>query len=73
MKESDIEALSIVQEVLHSMLPTLAASSTADLGDIGSALEFTAANGTINPMAGQMLTDLASGATGLHAAGIRKQ
>lgn len=73
MKESDLEILNTVQQVLRGMLIALAAGNKADLGNISSALEAFAANGEISPMAQKMLLDLASGAAGLHAAGIRKQ
>ncbi len=73
MKDSDIEVLNIVQQVLRHMLLALAAGNKANLGDIGAVLEAAATNGAIDPMARQMLADLAAGATGLHAAGIRKQ
>jgi len=51
----------------------LAAGNKANLGDIGAVLESAATNEALDPMARQMLADLASGATGLYAAGIRKQ
>jgi hypothetical protein len=73
MKDSDIEVLNIVQQVLRHLMLALAAGHTADLGKIGAVLEAGATSGTLEPMARRMLADLAAGATGLHAAGIRKQ
>jgi len=73
MKSSDMEILNIVQQVLRHLMLALAAGNKSNLGDIGQVLEAAAANGALDPMARQMLADLAAGATGLHAAGIRKQ
>lgn len=73
MKNSDIETLNIVQQVLRHLMLALAAGNKASLNDIGTVLEAAAANGALDPMARKMLADLAAGATGLHASGIRKQ
>lgn len=73
MKNSEKELLNIVQQVLRNLMLALAAGNKADLGDIGAVLEASAANRALDPMARQMLADLAAGATGLHAAGLRKQ
>lgn len=73
MKQAELDLLNIVQQVLRQLMLALAAGNKANLGDIGAVLEAAAAQGTLDPMARQMLADLAAGATGLHAAGIRKQ
>lgn len=73
MNKGDIEVLNIVQQVLRHFMLSLAAGAKADLGDIGRVLEAGAAIDTLDPMARQMLADLASGAIALHATGIRKQ
>lgn len=73
MKNKNLEVLNIVQQVLRHVMLALAAGNKANLGDIGSVLEAAAGMETLDPMARQMLADLAVGATGLHAAGIRKQ
>lgn len=73
MTESELEALNIIQQVLRPLMLALAASHQADLGKLGAVLEAAAGNESLEPMARQMLADLASGAIGLHAAGIRKQ
>lgn len=73
MTEESIQVLNITQQVLRGMLISLAAGNKSNLGDIGNALEAFAANDALDPMAKQMLADLASGATGLYSAGIRKQ
>lgn len=73
MNNESLEVLNIVQQVLRQLMLAIAAGNKANLGDIGLVLEAAAAQGTLDPMARQMLADLAAGATGLHAAGIRKQ
>lgn len=73
MTEPNIEALNVTQQVLRALMLALAAGCDADLGKVGLALEAAAANRAIEPMARQMLADLAAGATGIHAAGMRKQ
>lgn len=73
MTQPELDILNITQQVLRHLMLALAASNQADLGKIGAVLESAAANQSLEPMAQQMLADLAAGATGLHAAGIRKQ
>lgn len=68
-----MEVLNIVQQVLRHFMVSLAAGNTANLGNIGSLLEAAAMNTVLEPMARQMLADLAAGATALHVAGVRKQ
>ena len=73
MTQPELDILNITQQVLRHLMLALAASNQADLGKIGAVLESAAANQSLEPMAQRMLADLAAGATGLHAAGIRKQ
>ena len=73
MNKGDIEVLNIVQQVLRQFMLSLAAGNKANLGDIGNVLEASAAIETLEPMARQMLSDLAAGAIAFHNAGIRKQ
>ena len=73
MEQTDLDILNITQEVLRHLMLALAAGSQADLGKIGAVLEAAAGNDALNPMSQAMLADLAAGATGLFAAGIRKQ
>ena len=71
--EADLNTLNITQQVLRQLMLALAASHQADLGKLGALLEAAAGNESLEPMARHMLADLASGASGLHAAGMRKQ
>jgi hypothetical protein len=73
MTQNELDILNITQQVFRHLMLALAAGSKADLGVIGSVLESSASNEALDPMARQMLADLAAGATGIHAAGIRKQ
>ena len=73
MNKGDIEVLNIVQQVLRHFMLSLAAGSKANLGDVGAVLEAGAAVDTLDPMARQMLADLAAGVITLHNAGVRKQ
>lgn len=73
MTQSELDILNITQEVLRHLMLALAAGSLADLGKIGAVLEAAASNEALDPMSQTMLADLAAGATGLFAAGIRKQ
>lgn len=73
MNNSGLEVLNITQQVLRHLMLALAAGNKSNLGDIGNVLEAAATNDALDPMARQMLADLAAGVTGLHAAGIRKQ
>ena len=73
MNKRDIELLTVVQQVLRQLMLSLAASTKANLGDLGEVLEASATIQTLEPMARQMLADLAAGAISLHNAGIRKQ
>lgn len=73
MTQSELDILNITQQVLRQLMLALAAGSKADLEAIGTVLESAASNEALDPMARHMLADLAAGATGLHAAGLRKQ
>ena len=73
MNQAELDILNITQQVLRNLTIALAAVNASDLGKLGMSLEAAAANQTLDPMAQQMLADLAAGVTGLHAAGLRKQ
>jgi hypothetical protein len=73
MTQSELDILNITQQVLRHLMLALAAANKSDLGIIGEVLESAATNTNLDPMACQMLADLAAGATGLHVAGIKKQ
>ena len=73
MNKESLEVLNIVQQVLRHLMVTLAAGNKANLGNIGSLLEAAAMNMALEPMARQMLADLAAGATALHVVGAPKQ
>ena len=73
MTESEIEMINIIQQVLRALTVTLAASQQADLGKLGAALESAAGHQALEPMARQMLADLAGGLLLLDSAGKRKQ
>ncbi|UXY13841.1 hypothetical protein N8I74_10955 [Chitiniphilus purpureus] len=73
MNNDSLEVLNIVQQVLRQFMLAVAAGNQSNLGDIGDVLEAAAARESLDPMARRMLADLASGAHGLHAAGIAKK
>jgi hypothetical protein len=73
MTESELEILNITQQTLRHLMLAMAGAGKLDLGDLGNLLEAGASNTNLDPMARQMLADLAAGATGLHSAGLRKQ
>lgn len=73
MTQNELDILNITQQVLRHLMLAIAAGSNADLWKIGAVLESAAGNEALDPMAQTMLSDLAAGATGLFAAGVRKQ
>ena len=73
MDHGDIETLNIVQQVLKHLLLAIATSSEADIGKVGTFLEAASANERLDPAAREMLADLAAGATGISARGVRRQ
>lgn len=72
LDKNNLETLNVTQQVLRHLMLSLAGACQADLGKLGALLEAGASNERLDPLARQMLADLAAGATGLHAAGIRK-
>lgn len=72
MDNQSLETLNAVQQVLRALMLALAGSCKANLGDLGAVLEAAALNDKLEPVARQMIADLAAGATATHAAGIRK-
>lgn len=62
MNKDSVEVLNIVQQVLRQFLIAVAASGTADLGQMCSVLKAAAALGTLDPMARRMLDNLGDGA-----------
>ncbi len=73
MNKESMEVLNIVQQVLRHLLISLAAGNKTNLGNIGALLEVSATNTALEPMARQMLADLAAGAVALHLTGTPKQ
>ncbi len=73
MKKAQMEVLNVTQQVLRIAMVSLAASCKADASVLAQALEGAATQRTLDPMAREMLADLASGITLISAANIRKQ
>lgn len=73
MNQNELDILNITQQVLRHLMLSLAGASKANLGDLGELLAASSGIEQLDPMARTMLADLAAGATGLHAAGMRKQ
>ena len=73
MNKDHLEVLTIVQQVLRHVVAALAATDKERLGEIGGMLELAASNRALEPMARQMLADLASGITALSDIGGLKQ
>lgn len=72
LDKNHLETLNVTQQVLRHLMLSLAGACQADLCKLGTLLEAGASNGNLDPMASQMLADLAAGATWLHAAGMLK-
>lgn len=68
MKQEQLETLRITQQVLKYLTLAIAAGGAIKLGPIGEILEGAAAESTLDPMAREMLADLARGLIGVHVA-----
>jgi hypothetical protein len=73
MNEESIEVINIIHQVLRQFMVAMAATNRTDLDELGNLLAAASANESLDPAARAILADLAAGAAGLHASGVRKQ
>ncbi len=74
MTQAELDILNTTQQVLRLTVLSLAAACKADRAVLGHLLELASVDGSIDlsPMAREMLSDLASGVTGISSAGLGK-